>query len=115
MKKVKAQKVSYVSASGITGSIQVHNDHALIIKPGAGLRRFEAGDIKRVEFEPAEDEERNGWMKLVTDELHEPVKTVNKAMVDGNTVVFTIQSNEDFLNVQSALYDLLTKRPNRSI
>ena len=109
----KRKTVSYVSASGITGSIQVHHDHALIIKPGAGLRRFETGDIKRVEFEPAEGDEKNGWMKLVTDELHEPIKTVKKAMVDGNTIVFTAQSNDDFLKVQGALYDLLTRRPHR--
>ena len=105
--------MSVVSASGINGSIQVYNDHVLIIKPGAGLRRIEVSAIKRVEYEPAVHNDTQGWIKVVTDVLQQPLKTIKAALVDGNTVAFSMDADESFSLIQIALYELLTKRPNR--
>jgi hypothetical protein len=103
--------MSFVSATGINGSIQVHSDHVLIIKPGAGLVRIEIGNAKRVEYEPPDDDEKKGWIKVVTDETHLPITTLKNAHIDGKAIVFSRESEVDFSRVQTALYYAMTKRP----
>ena len=102
--------MSFVSATGINGSIQVHSDHVLIIKPGAGLLRIEIGKVKRVEYEPPEEDAKRGWIKLVTDETQLPITTLKAAQIDGKAIVFSSESEIDFSQVQTALYYAMTRQ-----